>query len=165
MEDSGISITFKYGKGYEEPWLVLKGGPTRVRADLLSIFGIPEEVAAGKTLNELLIFTNHLVHGTGNVATILGGTPIAESPKGEQNANQTASNEDPWASVDGEAGGRESAAPAPAENPNGGLLSQIANATTTDELKRLWAANKAAFSAPDVTAAYSAKGKSLTPAA
>jgi len=159
--DSGISITFKYGKGFEEPWLVLKGAPSRVRTDLIEAFAIPQEVAAGKTLNELLIFCNHIVHGTGNVATILGGTPIAESPAAEQNGNQTASQADPWATANGEAGGADAPSTAPQENPNAGLLSQIESATTKDELKRLWAANKAAFDAADVKAAYSAKGKSL----
>lgn len=166
MEDSGLSITFKYGKGYEEPWAVFKGGPTRVRSDLLAFFDIPAEVAAGKSLNELLIMCNHIVHGTGNVAAILGGVPISESQgvanvQAQLGGTVIETQGDPWATVNSEAGGADAPTAAPAENPHAGLLSQIAASTTKDELKRLWAANKSAFDNAEVKAAWSAKGKSL----
>lgn len=162
---SGISVTFKYGKGYEEPWVVFKGSARKVREDLLEFFQLPAEAVAGLSLNAVLIQCNHIVHGTGNAATILGGVVVAETSGKTEAAPSQPAGSDPWAGVSKDSSAPQSAAQTaptePAENPHGGLISQIQAAETGDDLKRLWAGNKDAFSDPAVVEAYKVKGQSL----
>src|SRR5674476_1564248 len=80
-----MSVTIKYGKGYEETWVVFHGNVWQIRTDLIASFGINVDYASGLTLHELVVAATHVAHGTGNVAAILGGTPISvtESLTGE----------------------------------------------------------------------------------
>jgi len=159
-ETGAISVTVKYGKGYDESWAVFRGNVWQIRADLIAYFGINVEYASGLTLHELVVAATHVAHGTGNVAAVLGGTPISvtEALTGEPTGVAA------WAEVekDGKApyGGSPAADVTPVD-PNAELIGQLQTATSTEGLKKLWAANQAAFGDKDVKAAYSKQGKAL----
>jgi hypothetical protein len=155
-----MTVTIKYGKGYDESWAVFRGNVWQIRADLVAYFGINVEYASGLTLHELVVAATHVAHGTGNVAAVLGGTPISatEALTGEPTGDAA------WAEAekDGKApyGGSPAADVTPVD-PNAELIGQLQTATSVDGLKKLWVDNQAAFSDKDVKAAYSKQGKAL----
>lgn len=156
-----LTVTIKYGKGYEETWAVFKGNPDEVREDIISYFGLMRDSVTELTLSELVVEVTSLAHGKGNIARFLGGTIIPPSEQSAPPQTSTASNEDPWAAA-------SSAAPAPAaqpaEDPNAYILGEIEKQTDVASLKRLWAENQSFFSDPSVMAAWKAKGKALSAA-
>lgn len=156
-----MSVTIKAGKGYEETWQVFHGNIWQIRADLIAYFGINVDYASGLTLHELVVAATHVAHGTGNVAAILGGTPISvtESLTGEPTGK------DAWDKVVGDSE-RDTAppyggSPTPDADPNLALIGQLEAAESVEGLKKLWVENQAAFSDKDVKAAYSKRGKAL----
>lgn len=40
MTDEAVTVTLKFDKGYEAPWLVLKGQPSEVEANLANLIGV-----------------------------------------------------------------------------------------------------------------------------
>jgi hypothetical protein len=150
----GITVTVKYGKGYEESWVVFRGPSiTQVREDIIDYFGMDRASVAELTLSDVVVNATNLAHGKGNVAAALGATVIKSGPT-------PAATENPASSAWAQAAQQE--AEAPAENP---MLARIAATTNVDELKRLWAENQAAFAEADVMAAWKARGKALKAAA
>lgn len=161
----GISITVKYGKGYEETWARFFGTATEVRTDLCSYFGLTEEQGDQFSLNELVIKCTEIAHGVGLVGTVLGGQiqPNGNGPSGDHGPpwnepSPSTGGGDPWAGV----GNNQSSEPA---DPLQVHYDAVKRATTTDELKLYWADNQAAFADEQLMAAYKAKGKALSQAA
>jgi hypothetical protein len=155
-----LTVTIKYGKGYEETWAVFKGNPDEVREDIISYFGLMRDSVTELTLSELVVEVTSLAHGKGNIARFLGGTIIPPSEAGPDPAPaSSSSNEDPWA-----AAGATTSAPAaqPAEDPNAYILGEIEKQSDVAGLKRLWAENQNFFADPAVMAAWKAKGKALS---
>lgn len=157
-----MSVTIKYGKGYEETWVVFHGNIWQIRADLIAYFGVDVNYGSGLTLNELVVAATNVAHGTGNVAAILGGTPISvtESLTGEPTGKAA------WDAVehkDGKLpyGGSTSDADVQGADPSAELIQQLQTAASVEALKKLWVDNQASFSDKDVKAAYSIRGKSL----
>ncbi|ONI83988.1 hypothetical protein ALI22I_34030 [Saccharothrix sp. ALI-22-I] len=167
-----MTVTIKYGKGYEETWAVFNGLPDEVRADLIRYFGLDEYAASGLTLNELVINATKVAHGgpipmptqaaqaapdEAQVMQLLkdelGARPIQEpAPKG-----------DPWADAGSSAGSPPwDISEKPAVNP---MLAQIEACKSVPELQRLWAENQAAFQDGALMDAYKAKGRALKAAA
>lgn len=145
--EHGITVTIKYGKGYEDTWAVFRGPSEVVRKQIIDYFGFECEPVTSLTLSELVVEATSIAHGTGNIAGLLGGRIVAtEAPSDE---------DDPWAAA--------SAAPAPAakEEPNGWILSEIAKQTSVADLQKVWAANQSFFADPAVMTAYKAKGRAL----
>ena len=155
-----MTVTIKYGKGYDETWAVFRGNVWQIRADLIAYFGIDVDYASGLTLHELVVAATHVAHGTGAVAAVLGGTPISatEALTGEPTGKAA------WAEAEKETalpyGGSPTTDAAPA-NPNADLIGLLEGAATTGDLKALWATHQAAFSDKDVKATYSKRGKAL----
>lgn len=161
MDDTLQSgLTLKAGKGYEAMWLTPKGTPQHVKEWLAEVFGFPAEIIAGKTPFEVMVMAEDVLQGRANLATMLGGTVITdEKAAGATESDAQTSGGDPWARLDGEAGGVQDEKPQ--EDPHAGLRSQIASAESRDALKRLWAANQEAFKDSSLMDEYKAKGKSL----
>lgn len=164
--DLETSVTIKYPeqKRYEgAPWAVFKGGTDQIRHQIIAYFGYDQSAVQGMTLHELVLLANQAVRASGAVQGILGGSPVAQT---EQPAASGPTGESVWDQVDGEAGGQQKVAgQQQEENPNLGLIGLLKAAESIEELKRLWATNKAAFDAADVQEAYSARGKALKAAA
>ena len=40
MTEEAVTVTLKFDKGYEAPWLVLKGQPSEVEANLANLIGV-----------------------------------------------------------------------------------------------------------------------------
>ncbi|GGU41346.1 hypothetical protein GCM10010211_00380 [Streptomyces albospinus] len=145
--EHGITVTIKYGKGYEDTWAVFRGPSEVVRKQIIDYFGFECEPVTSLTLSELVVEATSIAHGTGNIAGLLGGRIVAtEAPSDE---------DDPWAAA--------SATPAPAakEEPNGWILGEIAKQTSVADLQKVWAANQSFFADPTVMTAYKAKGRAL----
>ncbi|AWY07599.1 hypothetical protein SEA_YOSIF_35 [Streptomyces phage Yosif] len=171
-ENRSLTVTIKYGKGYEETWAVFKGSTDEIRQDIVDYFGFQRDSVAGLTLSELVVEATSIAHGTGNVAKYLGGTIIGSEPNPPAaTPAASSSNEDPWASAGSTSAPANNwppaAASAPAEdsNPNAYILGEIEKQTDVAGLKRLWAENQSFFSDASVMAAWKAKGKALQSAA
>lgn len=158
MSDLETSVTIKYpeAKRYEgAPWVVFKGGIDQIRHQMIAYFGWDQTAVAGLSAHELTLMANDAARAAGKIQADLGGTVIAESAKPQGPTGSSV-----WDKLDGEAGG-EQRVEKPAENPNAGLIQLLNEAQTIEDLKRLWATNKAAFEDPAVQEAYSSRGKAL----
>lgn len=142
------SVTIKSGKGYDDSWYVFRGRPEEIKAQLVDFFGIPSASVAGLSVFEVAVNCRQIAQGNESTVAALGGTIVPADTK----PSQTTPGDDPWAAI--EAGAPDESAPNP-------ILGQIEACKTTDELKRLWAENQAAFADSAVMDAWKAKGKSL----
>ncbi|MCX2949953.1 hypothetical protein [Lentzea sp. NEAU-D7] len=172
----GITVTIK-GKGDKaDPWAVFYGSPTEIRDDLTAFFGLDSYTTEQRTLHELVQLAAKIASGAPMPAGMqassssdseaeaearamkllkdeLGAKPVAEGTTAEDvwaNASSSPS-EPPWPTDD-----------KPAVNP---MLAQIDACTSVDALKKLWAANQAAFADGSLMDAYKAKGRALKAAA
>ena len=153
-----MTVTIKYGKGYDESWAVFRGNIWQIRADLIAYFGVNVDYASGLTLHELVVAATHVAHGTGSVAAVLGGTPISatEALTGEPTGKAA------WAEAEKETALPYGGSPGPdVKFEFYELIGLLEGAATTGDLKALWATHQAAFSDKDVKAAYSKQGKAL----
>lgn len=160
-----ITITIKYGKGYDDSWAVFRGTPAELRANILDFYGMDPDSQRGLSLSSVVVNATNIAQGKSLVATQLGGAVIAETKNEAEPAKPT---DDPWAA----AASAQSSAPAssasvakPSEDPNAYILGEIAKQTTVEGLKKVWAANQSFFANPDVMASWKAKGKALSAAA
>ncbi|MEU9044087.1 hypothetical protein AB0D63_20770 [Kitasatospora sp. NPDC048343] len=139
MADEGrITVTIKYGKGFDDSWVVFRGSAETVQQDIVDFFGLDGKSVAGLAPSELVVEATRTAQATTTIvkgldARIIPAPAVAAAPK-------------PPAST--------------AEAP-GGLLEQIAQCASTDDLKRLWATNQAAFSDSSVMDAWKARGRAL----
>lgn len=148
MTEASFSVTFKYGKGYDETWVVFKGNPAIVRDDIISYFGLSKSDYEGVQTDQLVRDATNIAHGKAAqlVATALGGEVVKEEAVDTPTAPSS-----------------ESAPAAKAEesDSNKYILDQIEAQTSVDGLKRLYAENKDFFAEPSVLTAWKTKGKAL----
>ncbi|MFE0964044.1 hypothetical protein [Streptomyces fungicidicus] len=156
-EARGITVTIKYGKGYDDTWAVFKGNAGEVRSDILDYFGIDSDSVTGLTLSDIVTNATNIAHGKGLIATQLGATVVSEEP-----APSAKPQGDPWAAIGNSTPVTiADQAPASNEDKNAWVLGEIAKKTSRAELKKFWAENQSFFADPAVMDAYKAKGKSL----
>lgn len=131
-----ISVTLKYGKGYEEPWLVIKTDTVEQAKALISeATGLPGD---GITLSDLVYNAAQHVRKINSVGSVLGGTVVTETPAEEPKPEPQAQ---------------------PADN---GLAEKIDKATSKGDLTKLYLDNKSAFDADtDLMGALQAKSATL----
>lgn len=124
-----LTATFKYGKGYEESWLVLRAeSASDLKKQIEEATGISGE---GITLVDQIHNATQHVHSVGRMGTILGATVLPESESAGAPATQP------------QAAAQAPAAAAPAPEPT--LLEKIAQAASAGDLSDLFLKNKAAF--------------------
>lgn len=159
VDGDGISVTIKYGKGYEETWAVFRGSNVdRIRAQICDYFGVDRASVSELTVSELVVNVTNLAHGKGNAAALLGATVIPSSQAGK--AETAKPGEDVWSDDTAPGEFPAESAPAEPEGPNPVIALMEATASIP-ELQKVWAANQSAFKDADVMAAYKAKGKAL----
>lgn len=144
-DDSGIGVTIKTGKGFEDTWFTFRGNNAKVREDIAAFFGMESASVSELTTYDIAVNATRIAQGVGAVSAKLGATVVSSKPASEP-----------------------APAPAPAkqeeksENP---ILVLIEQATTVDDLRRIWAGNQEAFKDADLMAKWKAKGSSLKKAA
>ncbi|MEV7282611.1 hypothetical protein [Streptomyces sp. NPDC093111] len=148
--ENTISVTIKYGKGYEDTWAVFRGSPPAIRGQIIDYFGFDSEPVTSLTLSELVVEATSMAHGAGNIAGLLGGRVIPQTTADSAPTRAA----DPWAEAQNDR-------PAPKEDSSGWILGEIDKQTSIADLQRLWAANQTFFSDEGVMAAYKAKGRAL----
>ncbi|WP_326554690.1 hypothetical protein [Micromonospora sp. NBC_01813] len=146
--DGTLVASFKAGKGYEEPWLVIRGSSATVLRDrIVEAFDLEN----GDELSLVAAIHNasQQFHALGNLGRGLGGRVI--SSKSEDRA--TSAGDDPWIAAAANATNAEP------EDPNQRLLDEIRAAQTVDQLKRFWVENNPLNEV--VEAEWRARGKAL----
>lgn len=149
-QDAAYTATFKWGKDYDQPWLVIKAScAEHLREEVIKAFGLED----GLTLIGAIHNANQTIQALGNLGRELGGRVVSRTSSSDQAMGETAG-DDPWIAA-------AAAASEPKErvDPNKALLDEIEAATTTDQLKRFWVANNPLNDV--VKAAWSKKGRSL----
>ncbi|WP_078950811.1 hypothetical protein [Streptomyces viridochromogenes] len=146
--DGAIGVTIKYGKGYEDTWVVFRGSVRQVRELICDYFGFECKDETDLSLSALVVNATNLAHGKGNVASILDARVVSETPA-------QASADDPWATASA------SKPEQPTGNASAWILGEIEKQTSIADLQKLWAANQAMFSDPAVMTAYKARGRAL----
>lgn len=155
MNDHGITVTIKYGKGYEVPWAVFKSASVEtIRADIISYFGLDHQAVAELTLNELVSNVSQVAQGIGNAAATLGAVVIPRTSPGPT----TTSEGNPWAGI-GDDESKHQEWPA---HPHQALIDSFALAAGVKDLQAIWFKNQDAFTDEAVQAAYKARGKELS---
>ncbi|MEV0437802.1 hypothetical protein AB0I84_00700 [Streptomyces spectabilis] len=148
--ESAISVTIKYGKGYEDTWAVFRGSPPVIRGQIIDYFGFDSEPVTNLTLSELVVEATSMAHGAGNIAGLLGGRVVPQAAADSAPTRAA----DPWAEAQNDR-------PAQKDESSGWILGEIDKQTSIADLQRLWAANQTFFSDEGVMAAYKAKGRAL----
>ncbi|MFI0985006.1 hypothetical protein [Streptomyces exfoliatus] len=156
MTDHDLTITIKYGKGYEDTWAVFKGTSEAVRDRIIRFYGFRPEMVADLTDSELVVEATNIAHGKGNLAAFLGATTIGVE-KTDRPRTNAARADDPWAAASASPPTQRSAVGDTAD----WILGEIEKAAELDDLKKLWAANQSLFADPGVMAAYKARGRAL----
>ena len=125
-----LSATLKYGKGYEDSWLVIRAdNASDLKKAIEEATGLSGE---GLSVVDLIHNAASHVHQVSKMGTALGATVIAEKPA------------EPAAPAQAQEQAAAPAAPAPqAQAPS--LEDQIASAKSASELSDLFLKNKAAF--------------------
>lgn len=125
-----LSATLKYGKGYEDSWLVIRAdNAADLKKAIEEATGLSGE---GLSVVDLIHNAASHVHQVSKMGTALGATVIAETPA------------EPAAPAQAQEQAAAPAAPAPqAQAPS--LEDQIASAKSASELSDLFLKNKAAF--------------------
>lgn len=125
-----LSATLKYGKGYEDSWLVIRAdNAADLKKAIEEATGLSGE---GLSVVDLIHNAASHVHQVSKMGTALGATVIAEKPA------------EPAAPAQAQEQAAAPAAPAPqAQAPS--LEDQIASAKSASELSDLFLKNKAAF--------------------
>ncbi|ATI18733.1 hypothetical protein SEA_DAUDAU_32 [Streptomyces phage Daudau] len=161
-----MKVTIKYGKGYDDSWVVFEGSTPEIRAEVIDYFGMDPDTQLGLSLSSIVVNATQIAHGKALIATSLGATVVSETT----NEPAKPPTDDPWAAASaaqssGPWPGGVSDAGAKKEDPNAYILGEIEKQTTVDGLKKLWAANQSFFADAGVMAAWKAKGKALQAAA
>ncbi|MGL5825573.1 MAG: hypothetical protein ACRCYU_12295 [Nocardioides sp.] len=153
--DGGVTI--KSGKGFEASWFTPKGTPEEIKAWLVAMFAFDESVTAELSPYEVAIMAEDVAQGRANVAQKLGGTLAVPQPRPQA--------ENAWDQADGGPSGAAKAPKAPeSTNDHQWLIDALNEATDEVALRRLWAANKAAFEVAEVKDAYVVRRDALKPA-
>lgn len=158
----GLSVTIKVPESRkyagDSPWLVFHGSPGFIREALVETFA-PGDDVAGLPLFELVIECQQLASAVAAVKQGLGGRTVRPGSSGGSAAFAAARGD----SVASEGG---SAATPPVEPERDPLFGSVEAAGSVDELKSLWATNRAAFDGnAELFEAWKAKGKALKEAA
>ena len=139
MTEKETSVTLKGGKGFEEPWIVVRGTPAECREQLVEIFGYDKSQAPQLSLSSLVRNASADFHSLGPVAQVLGGRVVSEEPGGD------------WPQTEVPA---EPSKPAEPESP---VIAAINAATTKQELQQLFVKFQTAFADPAVQEAAKAR--------
>ena len=155
MADADLTLTIKYGKGYEDSWIVLRGAtPNELRALAIEYFGVDGNQYEGLSLHEVTVNLTNIAHGNTAVATNLGGTVVPTNGTGE------APQEDAQPTVRGSAA-FDAAGDSDAD-PYQPIADLFMDAESIPALKKLYAKHKSAYEASEaVRDAYKARGKEL----
>jgi hypothetical protein len=152
---SETTVTIKYSGDRDATWVVFRGMPAQLRADIMDYFGMDPTTQAGLSLSSIVTNATQVAHGKALIATSLGATVVEETTTAP-----AAPAGDPWAAAASSTPVHTVADQAPAD-PNAWILGEIEKQTTVPGLKKLWADNQVFFSDVTVMAAWKAKGKSL----
>lgn len=147
--DGEISVTIKHGGRHEDPWLVVRGTPQRVKAQLIEFFDLDEKGTGeydSKSPSDVLYEAVKQADAEYAATKQLGGRVVRKSSAAKAEPKQEDS--PPWSEERAE----EKANP---------ILAQIEQINTVDDLKLLWAENQAAFKEGAVMDAWKARGKEL----
>ena len=144
--DDRSTLTIKFGKGYEDPWFVASGNPATIRRQLLEFAGLEDD--PDKTLQRLGIEVASETQAMWAARSKAGGQRLPAA------ASKAPTDDTPV----------EAAEPAkPAEDPNQFIFDALADADTTEDLVRVFAKNKDAFTkSADLQGAFLARKNILT---
>ncbi|MFJ3907449.1 hypothetical protein [Streptomyces vinaceus] len=141
MPEEAPSITIKVpcGEGGDAPQVTFGGTASDLREELSSFFGLDCKSVTSLTLHEILVEVGQLARSTEAIVSGLGARVVPQASAPAPPAPQGA----------------------PSGSPASAVLEQIAACQTADELRRLWAANQAAFATSVVMDAWKARGRAL----
>lgn len=147
---SEISITVKYGKGYDDTWANFRAeNNDDLKGLIIDFFGVDRDFGDSLTSDELVHNVTQQAHGVLTAVKGLGGTVVPSSGDEAQTGG------DAWAAA-------EASVSAKKDDPLAYFYEQVEAATTRADLKKLWAENQSTFENETLMAAYKAKGKALT---
>ncbi|MCY0923278.1 MULTISPECIES: hypothetical protein [Streptomyces] len=134
-----ITIKVPCGEGESAPHATFTGTTNNLREEIGSFFGLDCKSVTNHTLHELLAEVGQLAKSTEAVISGLGAQVIPQVAAPTPTPPQAA----------------------PTGSPSAAILEQISACQTPEELRRLWAANQAAFAETVVMDAWKARGRAL----
>lgn len=83
MTDEAVTVTLKFDKGYEAPWLVLKGQPSEVEANLANLIGVN---VGELSLIDLISKASKIAQSHYAISDQLGGEVVVTGKKAKPKA-------------------------------------------------------------------------------
>lgn len=162
--DRGISLTIKYGKDFDDPWVVFRGSPAAIREQALDYFGVtPDERQGQLDTHSLVIELVYLAQSSYHVATQAGGQVIPPKTDAaladEEPSSEAAEIPEPSPPAGGDVWEQAAAA---RKKPEPTLIELIEACETRVELQDLFVANQEALKpGTEAREAWKARGKGL----
>lgn len=142
MSELEVTVTIKFGKDYDAPWIVFRGSPASAHDEIVSTFGFDAKESEGLTLAQLT----------------LNATKAAKAANGVSSAGGTAVS--PWGARRASGRGHTQEKSEPKGNP---LAQLIEGCTTLTEIQAVWGDYSSALqSDEELLALFKAKGKEIT---
>lgn len=138
-DDEG-GLTIKFGPGFEAPWYTPRGTPRSIVAQLKEFFGLTDVEVADKSPADIVVLATHKIQHSWASVVIETGLPTAQRSGGVGSSKRPAGAR-PANPARGGGSGSEPAE----EDPLAGIKAAIAEASTEDELKVVYAHNQQAF--------------------
>ena len=142
--DSPVSVTFKRGKGFEEPWIVFHGSEPEVRQNMINVFGLGSDFASGLTLAELVTNCDHDFKTLGILSRHLGAQVVGDTHPEYSN--------DP------------APVPEPEKDEPRTVFTEIREAVSKSDLNQVWKFHPEEVKRPEVMEALRARMAEITSA-
>lgn len=148
MTEAPVTVTLKYGREQESPWIVFKGTAAEVFASILETFKLDPAAWEGFSLHQLVLETNKLADAHGVIVKTFNATPVKPEDQGK---TKDATESKP---------ARKTEKKPTAEELKADLIAILSNAPTMARLKQLGVKHKEQIeSDADIASAYKARGQ------
>lgn len=152
-EDSPVTVTLKAGKGYDDPWIVVKGSVHEVHERLLELMGWDASKVDELPLASTVLAASDTWHAQANVSSGLGGRFLSESTGEPVDYGSRVEDVQAEAGVPAEIIGNDAAIT---------VWQAMESATTEEQMKQLWKDRRLTFqNTPELVPLWQERAKAI----
>ena len=152
-EDAPVTVTLKAGKGYDDPWIVVKGSVRDVHERLLELVGWDASKVDELPLASTVLAASDTWHAQNNVARELGGRFLSESTGEPVDYGSRVEDVQTAAGVPAEIAGNDAAVT---------VWNAMQSATSEEQMKALWKDRRLTFqNTPELVPLWQERAKAI----
>lgn len=152
-EDAPVTVTLKAGKGFDDPWIVVKGGVREVHEQLLAVMGWDASKIDELPLASTVLAASDTWHAQANVAGELGGRFLTESAGEPVDYGSRVEDIQEAAGVPAEIAGNDAAVT---------VWNAMQSATSEEQMKALWKDRRLTFqNTPELVPLWQERAKAI----